>query len=420
MTLSDWVIELLDMVRRRLWLILQVIFLGCAASVFYTLSQAHQYTSTAVLQVEGAKVADELTPANMIAADARQLQVAEQRIMAYGNILEIAGDLGLLDDIAGLPDNEKVIALRESVRIAGVAAARAGSTEDGAISLVRISATWGDRESAQALAGEIAKRTIDLSREMRLERARETLSFFALREERLETQIAELENKIARFRKENGLPESGVDSTQEREIEALKAEILSVERQMIVLERQLGRTEDSGNLTRLEQRDRAETMERLDSLTEQRAYLDDSLKAVSFSGQRDPELQIQLMAFQRGLTALQEDLRNVSESRKSAEIAYQLESQGQSETLGFLEPATWPDYPSTPSRTKMAVMGAFASVLAALALAFLLDLRKSVLRSSAIMERDLGFTPIVTVPQARRTKGWLPWRRDVFARRLRA
>lgn len=410
----------MDMVRRRFLMILQVIFLGCAASVFFTLSQAHQYTSTAVLQVEGAKVADELTPPNMIAADARQLQVAEQRIMAYGNILEIAGELGLLDDIAGLPDNEKVIALREAVRISGVAAARAGSTEDGAISLVRISATWGDRESAQALARAIAQRTIDLSREMRLERARETLSFFALREDRLETQIAELENRIARFRKENGLPESGVDSTQEREIEALKAEILSVERQMIVLERQLERVGEAGTLTRLEQRERAETQERLDSLAEQRAYLNDSLGAVSYSGQRDPELQIQLTGFQRELTALQEDLRAVSESRKSAEIAYQLESQGQSETLGFLEPASWPDYPSTPSRTKMALMGGFASVLMALVLAFLLDLRKPVLRSAAVMERDLGFTPIVTVPQARRSKGWLPWRRNIFARRLGA
>ena len=101
----------------------------------------------------------------------------------------------------------------------------------------------------------------------------------------------------------------------------------------------------------------------------------------------------------------QEELASVSESRKAAEIGFQLESEGQSEHLSVLEPASWPDYPSTPSRTKMAVMGAFASLMAALGIAFLLDLMNPVVRSAAVMERDLGFAPVAVIPEAPRSRG---------------
>lgn len=416
MTLSEWQDEILDMVRRRFWLILRVAVLGCFLSFFFALSQKHAYTSTAVLQVQGAMVADALAPPTVTDADARQLQIVEQQIMAHGAILQLGEQLGLLNDLAGLPESERVLALREAISISGVAAARSSTADDGAISLVRISATWGDRESAQALARAITERTIALSREKRLERARETLSFFSLRENRLEQQVAELDATIANFRDENDMPESGIRPSQEREIEALKAEILSVERQMIVLQRQLERAANATDLTLLERQERAQNAQRLSDLEEQHAYLSDSLAAVSEASEPDPALQVQLAQYQRRLATLQEELQSVSDNRKSAEVGYHLESRGQSEHLSVLEPASWPDYPSTPSRTKLAVLGVAASILAAFGLGFLLDMRKPVLRSAAVMERDLGYAPIVTVPQAKAERRRNPLA-NVFRRR---
>ena len=89
---------------------------------------------------------------------------------------------------------------------------------------------------------------------------------------------------------------------------------------------------------------------------------------------------------------------------KAAEIGFQLESEGQSEHLSVLEPASWPDYPSTPSRTKFAVLGAFGSLLVAFGIALLLDLMNPVIRSAAVMERDLGFAPVAVIPEAPRSK----------------
>lgn len=399
MDFSEWIDEFRDMVRRRRGLILRVAVLGCVASFMFALSQTHQYTSMAVLQVQGAKVADALAPPTVTGVDARELQTVEQRIMAHDAILSAADRLGLLADLGHLAESKQVALLRRSVRISGVAAARGGDTEDGALSLVRVSATWDSRASAQALAAAMAERTIALLGAKRLDRAEETLAFFSLRESRLKAQLAELEETIAEFREANDMPEAGPSAAQDREIEALRAEILSVEREMVVLQRQIDRADGEAGLTRLEQQQRADRQERLAGLTEQRDYLVRNLQEVSAASARTPEMQVQLTRYMREMEALRLELQDVSESRKAAEIGFQLESEGQSERLSVLEPASWPDYPSTPSRTKMALLGAFASLLAAFGLAYLLDLMNPVVRSAAVMERELGFGPVVTIPE---------------------
>lgn len=418
MDLSEWVDEFKDMVRRRWALILRVLVLGCAVSFLFALSQTHQYTSMAVLQVQGAKVADALAPPTVTGVNARQLQTVEQRIMAHDAILKLAGRLGLLDELGGLTETDQVTLLRRSIRVSGEAAARSRETEDGALSLVRVSASWGTRESAQALAAAVADRTIALLGDKRLDRAEETLAFFSLRESRLKAQVADLEETIAEFRQRNDMPEAGPSGAPDREIEALRAEILSIERQMVVLERQIGRAADANGRTRVEEQHQAELQERLASLGEQRDYLARSLEEVSAASARTPEVQMQLARYLRELEALRLDLQGVGESRKAAEIGFQLEAEGQSERLSVLEPASWPDYPSTSSRTKMALLGAVASLLAALGLAYLLDLMNPVVRSAAVMERELGFGPVVTVPEDRsaarrpgRLARLLRWRR---------
>ncbi len=418
MDLSEWVDEFRDMLRRRWGPILRVAVLGCVASFLFALSQTHQYTSMAVLQVQGAKVADALAPPTVTGVDARELQSVEQRIMAHDAILSVAGRLGLLDDLGGLAESEKVAVLRRSVSVSGVAAARGGETDDGALSLVRVSATWDTRENAQALAAAVAERTIAMLGDKRLDRAEETLAFFSLRESRLKAQLADLEETVAEFREANDMPEAGPSAAQEREIEALRAEILSVEREMVVLERQIGRAGGEDGLTRLEEQQRADRQERLAGLTEQRDYLVRNLQEVSAASARTPEMQVQLTRYMREMEALRLELQGVSESRKAAEIGFQLEAEGQSERLSVLEPASWPDYPSTPSRTKMALLGAFASLLAGFGLAYLLDLMNPVVRSAAVMERELGFGPVVTIPEDR-TGARRPGRLSRLLRRRR-
>jgi len=401
MTLNDWIEEFRDMLRRRRGLIAAVVILGTVFSVLFALSEAHYYRSVAILQVQGAQVDDDIAPAASSSMSARQLQIVEQQVMSHDGILEIGRDLGLLDDLAGLTETEQVALLREAVEVEGVAAARAGPREDGAISLVRISAEWTDRASAQALADEIVRRTLVRSRSLKLDRARETLAFFTEREKKLDARIARLEEELAVFRRENDLADAITRESRQRRIETLRTEVLSLDRQIMEIEQQLDRNAGETGLSLVEQRQREQAMTRLTDLAEQRAFLAEQLDSTARGGQTDPAIDIRLAKYESDLANLRAERGEVSEHRKTAEIQYQLESGGQSARFRVLEEASWPDYSSTPSRKKMALAGTLASIAAALAMAFLLDLRTPVLRSAALMQRDLGFGPIVTIPEAR-------------------
>lgn len=99
--------------------------------------------------------------------------------------------------------------------------------------------------------------------------------------------------------------------------------------------------------------------------------------------------------------------------RNEAEVGFRLETARQSERLTVIEPAPLPDYPVTTARKKKALMGAAASLMLALLAAFLLDLRRPVLRTAAQMERETGLAPVVSIP----VMDTRPPRRGVFRRR---
>jgi capsular polysaccharide biosynthesis protein len=122
---------------------------------------------------------------------------------------------------------------------------------------------------------------------------------------------------------------------------------------------------------------------------------------------------VQLTQLNRQMDNLREQLQSVAARRSEAEISYQLETQRQSERLTVLEPASLPDYAYTRSRKMLVVMGAFASLIAGIGTAFLLDLRTPVIRSARQMERELGLLPVVSIPQARPQKSS---RRGLFSR----
>ena len=56
-------------------------------------------------------------------------------------------------------------------------------------------------------------------------------------------------------------------------------------------------------------------------------------------------------------------------------------------------------------KKKIAIAGAFGSLMAGLILAFLLDLYRPVVRTAAQMRRQLDLDPVVCIPEIRAPKG---------------
>ncbi len=389
--------DLIDMIRRRFLVILGVVCLGTVATVLYALSQQHLYTSSEVLQVQSPRISEELAPTTVEGSSARRLQLIEQQVMARGAVLEMAEKLNLFENAPALRDSEKVEIIRRAVTVSGIAAAREGFSDDGTVSLLRVTADWPSAEGAQRIAHAFAQRTVELSTSSRLEQAEETLEFFKLREDGVKREVAELEAEIAAYRDNNEVTMPGGTAVSQREVERLNEAILTIDRQMISLQSSLVAEPTS----RVERRQQEENRAELARLTEERALLTSTLDELTESLEASPEVELQLARYDLELQELREQLQTVQARRKDAAISYELESERQSERLTVLEPAPLPDYPFTRARKQIVILGAFASLLLGLGIAFLLDLRHPVIRSATQMEREIGLRPVITIPESK-------------------
>lgn len=403
--------DIVDILRRRFWLILVVVVLGCAASILLALGQKHAYRATEVIQVVQPKIADDLARSTVEGTASRRLQLIEQRLMARDSVLSIIAQYGLYADMPALKPSEKVALLRRSVRIDGLSG---NSSDDGWVSVVTVTAEMSTAELAQQIAHEFAKRTIDLSNETRLEQARETLAFFTAREETLRDQTVRLEQELADFRKENDLALPGTLEIRRAEITSINEELLSISRERVQVERAADLARRNERPATAE-RKLADYNDQIATLDAQSKVLEDRKAELESSLQSSPQVERRVGAFERELDQLRVQLEDASARRTEAEVGYRLETQAQGERLTVIEPATVPDYPVSGSRKKLAVVGGMASVLLALGLAFVLELMNPVMRSAAHMERDLGIRPVVSVPflDTRR-------RRGLFGRRRRS
>jgi uncharacterized protein involved in exopolysaccharide biosynthesis len=394
-SLADFV----DMLRRRAWMISMIIMLGCLASVIWALNTPRIYSSSEVIQIEQPKIDDDLAPSTVAGSSARRLQLIEQQLMARGSLEEIIEKFGLYADAGDMVMWEKVNLLRLSVRIDGVAAVREGFTDDGTIAVLTITAEMPTPELAQAVANELADRTRALSRVRREGQARETLEFFMRQEENLIRDIAALEEELTAFRNENDLSIEGSLEFRRGEISSLNAALLEIDREMIDTELALSRIDKSARAPTV-QREQADLETRLTSLQTQRRLLEDRRDGLAASVRTTPEVERTLANYERRMDQLQSQLGAISSRRSEAEVGFTLESASRSERLITLEEAEIPDFPISTSRKKLAAMGGVASVGLALMLAFLLDLRRPVIRTAAQLERETGLRPVAAIPQA--------------------
>ncbi|MFC4216947.1 DUF874 domain-containing protein [Pseudophaeobacter arcticus] len=389
--------DFLDMLRRRAAVILYVVVAGSILSLWVALNQQHLYHSAEVIQVTRPTIADDLAKSTVEGSSARRMQLIEQRLMARATLLDIIDKFALYADQPSLTSTEKVVMLRQAVNITGVAAVREGFADDGTISVLTITAMMPTALQAQQVASEFGHRTIELSVSSRIAQARETLSFFAEKEAALVGQVAALEDEISAFHAAHDVALPGTAEFRRSEVATINESLLDIEREKILIRRaadQASASERPATARRM----LAEAQEKLATLDAQHDLLSQRKNELEVALQTTPEVQRQLGVYARQMQSLQGELEVVSTRRNEAEVGFRLETSRQGERLTVLEPAGLADYPSTSARKNKALMGGIASVLAGLALAFVLELRAPVLRSAAQMERETGLAPVASIP----------------------
>ncbi|MEP3443106.1 MAG: DUF874 domain-containing protein [Sulfitobacter sp.] len=390
--------DFLDMIWRRLGVISFVIVLGCIASLYWATTYVHLYQSSEVIQVEQPKINDDLARSTVEGSSARRLQLIQQQLMARASLQSIIDKYDLYNNLTALKPSEKVQLLRQAVTINGVAAAREGFADDGTISVLTITAQMEEAQLARDVAHEFAEQTRNLMAAQRREQTETTLAFFQRQEQAVLDNITALEAERETYRIDNDLTVEGGVEFRLSEVAQLNEAILNIDREIITT--QLARTQiDRSSRATTVAREERELDAQLQTLTEQRTLLDQRRTALQSTIQSSPETERALTDFDRRMDQLQTQLEIIATRRNDAEVGFNLEVGAQGERLTTIEEAQIPDYPITMSKKKRAIMGGFAATIVAFLIAFLLELRRPVIRSARQMERETGVTPVISIPE---------------------
>ena len=393
--------ELIGVIKRRFFLMAFIVAMGTLGAIYYALQQPSLYETHAALQIESAAV--ESTTAGAMATTngaAHRLTLIEQRLMARDSLVRVVDKLELFEDGPPMPLNEKVEALRESVQLLqikdGAQAWQPNVTPTGLL----ITVTFGDPDVAARIANEFLGSVLEENRKRREERTSGALSFFQSEEDRLGREILAVEEAIAAFKSANAdaLPTSL--QSQRDQLNTLRETELDLDREIIAI---------SSNTARQRQSVVDQQVSRLD---EQRQLIQSRVARLENILASAPQVELELNALNRELKQLQDQYTVIITGKAEAEMGQLLADQDQTERFVVLETALVPEYPVSPSRKKLAVVGFLASGFLACLAALILEMMNPAIRTSAQLERQLGLQPVVSIPYV--STSWQQRRRKLM------
>ena len=388
--------DLLNFLVRRRWLIAAVAVLGILVSAIYAKSRPDTYEASAVIEVQASQVGGD--PGT--SGSAQLLQTIEQRLTTRDNLLEVIDRHDLYAGLAALLPDERAALLRRNVTFQAIAAAgNAPYAPATQISAIIITAHDGDPALAARIANDFAQGVLDMSASGKLQEARDALAFYAGESARLTAQIASVEAEVAAYKNANAAALPGVADAQRDELVSLETEMRALDQQLVALLEEQRQLSSAGTLRATEQRRLQEIEAQVAVLVEQKSALTTRRDDLSAAIARLPEVERALSGYQRQLDQLQGSLDVVTTRLAEAETEAKLTERQQGERFALLDRAMTPENPVGSGGKKLFVAGSIASLLAAVALAFALDLMSPVVRTSAQMERQLGLRPIVAIPE---------------------
>ncbi len=377
--------EVLSMLRRRFFLWASIIVVGGLISLAYVLGLPREYETYATIQIEQPSIQTGATSPGSLNADMLQkLQIVEQRVMARDNLLTIINKFGLYGD-AELSDMQKVNLLRRAAGVSHITNPDFRWRQDISPSALLVTVRMTDPVLAANVANELVNNVLEQEEARRTERVTETLAFFDSEERRIGSAIAALEEQIADYKRENAvLLPGGVEALRTRLVDLQQIE-LEVQRQ--ILENETGSS--GGNSVRAA---------RVRRLQEESALYQIEIAEIEDALAETPRIEQQFNKLQRQLTKLEEQYQAITIGKAEAEMQQMLETNQQTDAFTVLEKALPPDWPVAPSRKRILAMGGLLSVIVALSLVFVLEMRSPVIWSRGQLERQLRLRAVAAIP----------------------
>lgn len=391
--------EFIAFLLRRMWLILGVALIGALAAGVFAKSRPDSYEAAAVIQVEMPTVTGTAAQGTTTGA-AQLLQSIEQRLTTRENLTAMVERHGLYADLPALSMDQKLVLLRQSVTFQGVdSAAGQAFGQPRTLSAILIVARMGDPDLAARVANDFAQGVLDRSASGVQDRAAQNVAFFAEDEVRLRAEIANLETEIADYQNAHSAALPAQSQTLRDELSGLDSDLRRLSQERIATEGEATAVRAKETLRETDRRQLDEIAGRLAVIDTQIATATARRTELQTALAGTPEVERVLSGYDRARTQLQEQYEVVTRRRAEAETELRLAERQQAERLTLLERAITPEYPVGGGGKKIAMAGAFASLMAGVALAFLIELMHPVVRTAAQMERQLDLRPVICIPE---------------------
>jgi uncharacterized protein involved in exopolysaccharide biosynthesis len=236
--------ELIGIARRRARRIALVAGLVLAAGLPAALLWPAVYRSTATILVEEQEIPRDFVRSTVTSYADERIQVISQQVMTRSTLMQIVEKYDLYARERRYLSNEEMLErMRRDIRLQTVSAEvtdrRSGASNAPTIAF-RLSFDSNAPAKAQQVANELVTLYLNENLRTRRQRANETSSFLADEATRIGRQVAEIESKLAQFKRANAgrLPE--LMELNMRLRERAQGELEELERQARLLEDRRG------------------------------------------------------------------------------------------------------------------------------------------------------------------------------------
>lgn len=370
----------LDIVKRR-WLFFVVPFvLIAAAGTAAVLIWPPTYLSEGKILVQSQQIPTELVRSTVTSAAQERIQVIQQRTMTRDNLIAIADKFQLFPEKRTLMSvTELVDLMKKSTKIAPVdpildfKRQTRAALENPTI-VFSVGFEYGDPSVAARVANELMTRILNEDLRDRTSRATDTSRFLSREVQRLQTENAALDAKIAQLRIAQGKPASSSGQDQPTStLGQLKAELIQ-----------------KGALY-------SDKHPMIQSLKRQIQAMEGVAQAPTTSG-TDAAAAASLDALVAQQEGLQKNLEAAQSKLMAARLGENLEKDQQSEKLEVIEQPTAPQDPIKPHRPKLLALTLALAFAAGTGLAFVLELTDKAIRRSNDLFTIVDNRLIIPIP----------------------
>ena len=205
------------------------------------------YRSAATILIEEQQIPSDLVRSTITSYAAQRIQVISQRVMTRANLMQVIEKYDLYRDRRRRETTEEILdSMRQDIGLsminADVVDPRSGQPTKATIAFT-LAFEGNDAKVAQKVANELTTLYLNENLKTRAEKASETTLFLTSESERLGQYIAELEGKLAEFKRKNSgrLPGSSQATMQfidrtERELSDTESKIRLLEDRKIYQE----------------------------------------------------------------------------------------------------------------------------------------------------------------------------------------